>query len=321
MEKFNSHNLEGEFDINKKQEESQREQHEKMRKSIIVLHFMRHGKPESLQEGSTDEERHLSNEGVQQARSKAKEQQKLDQSIAYGSPRLRSQETAGYVMAGDSLGENVEPKDIKDILNENIRFGSKIGSKELLNFNVGSSAFSKEAEKSYEDGRYLDFIIKESDALAERLRDKEATTLSVQAGNIAEIVKKYVEASSQWNKLVNDPEKKYEENLERFFGSHQGVIESFLYKIVNDNKVKADIIAHSLSHKGGFDFVEGLTIDIVQKDSSEEPEIILEFSKKTEDGLNFQLKEKITMEKINKVINEKSEHFQKIVARTPKVAR
>lgn len=311
-EKFNPQNLEGEIDTKEDREDSQREQLERMRESKIVLHFMRHGKPESLQDSGTDEERHLSDEGMKQARSKANKQQNLRQSIAYGSPRLRSQETAGYVMAGDSLGEDIEPKDIKYILNEDINVGSKIGTKEELNFNVGSPDFAKEADKSYGEGRYLEFIINESDALAVQLRDKEATTLSVQAGNIAEIVMKYVEASSRWNQLVNDPEKKYDENLDRFLGSHQGVIESFLCKAVSDNKLKADLIASSLSLKGGFDFVEGITIDIVQKDSSDEPEIILEFSKKTEDGLNFDLKEKISMEKIKKIINEKNNHFEKI---------
>lgn len=294
------------------QEGSHVEQNEKMRESKIVLHFMRHGKPESLQEGGTDESRHLSEEGVQQARGKANEDQKLDQSIAYGSPRLRSQETAMYTMAGGSLEKDIASSEVKDVLNEDLKVGSKVGVIEGLNFNGGGAEFSKEADKAYAEGQYLDFIINKSDDLAERLGDKKATSLSVQAGNIAEIVKKYIEASPRWNKLVNDPEKNYEENLDRFFGSHQGVIESFLYKIVSDNKVKADLIANSLSPKGGFDFVEGITIDVIQKDPTEDPEIVLEFSKKTEDGLNFQLKENISTEKLEKIIREKEEHFQKI---------
>jgi broad specificity phosphatase PhoE len=294
-----------------KNNESQVEQHEKMRESRIVLHFMRHGKPESLQEGSTDEERHLSEIGVQQALEKS-ENKDMSQSVAYGSPRVRSQETAAYVMAGNAIPETITPQEVNEFFNQDLKVGSKTGVMEELNFSGGSPEFSKESDKAYADGRYLEFIIKESDSLAERLGDKEATTLSIQAGNIAEIVKRYIEASSRWNKLINDPEKNYEENLDRFFGSHQGVIESFLYKVVGDNKTKADLIANSLSSKGGFDFVEGITIDVIQKDPTEDPEIVLEFSKKTEDGLNFQLKENISTEKLEKIIREKEEHFQKI---------
>lgn len=293
-----------------KNNESKVEQNEKMRESKIVLHFMRHGKPESLQEGSTDEERHLSDAGVQQALGES-ENNDMGQSVAYGSPRVRSQETAAYVMAGNIIPETTTSKEVNEFLNQDLKVGSKFGVMEELNFSGGSPEFSKESDKAYTEGRYLDFIIKESDSLAERLGDKEATTLSVQAGNIAEIVKKYVEASPRWNKLVNSPEKNYEENLDRFLGSHQGVIESFLYKIVSDNKTKADLIANSLSSKGGFDFVEGITVDIIQENSSEQPKIVLEYSKENQDGLNFNLKETIPMEKIEKIIQEKYDHLLK----------
>lgn len=288
-----------------------REHGEEPRTSKISLHFMRHGKPESMAEGGTDKERHLGTTGIAQALHKSKSiDSNLEQSLAYGSPRIRSQETAGIVMAGDRIPEDVLPGGVKEFLNQDLKVGSKIGELEKLNFNEGSAEYSQKMNEAYGQGNYFDFIAQESDTLAEKLGDLEASSLSMQAGNIAEVIKKYIKASPRWNELVNDSDKNYTEDLERYLGSHQGVVESFLYKAVKDNDFKEKLILNAMKPNGGFDFTEGLTIEIVQDDVDKEPQVMLKFSDNVE-GVDFTLSETLSLVELDKMILEKELHLKK----------
>lgn len=66
--------------------------------SKIVLQFFRHAEKE-LVEGKTDEEIELTDTGRKQAIEKS-EDNNISQSVAFGSPRKRTQQTAGFVMGG-----------------------------------------------------------------------------------------------------------------------------------------------------------------------------------------------------------------------------
>ncbi|KKQ55628.1 MAG: hypothetical protein US74_C0026G0003 [Parcubacteria group bacterium GW2011_GWA2_38_13] len=66
--------------------------------SKIDLRFFRHAEKESVK-GKPDEEIELTDIGGKQAMKKSKDRD-ISQSVVFGSPNKRTQETAGFVMAG-----------------------------------------------------------------------------------------------------------------------------------------------------------------------------------------------------------------------------
>src|SRR3989338_3348594 len=93
--------------------------------SKIELRFFRHGDKESNKE-KPDEEIELTETGRKQAVEKS-EDTDISQSIAFGSPRKRTQQTAGLVMGG-SMEEIIGDETI-DELKEKLDRELKIGSK------------------------------------------------------------------------------------------------------------------------------------------------------------------------------------------------
>lgn len=74
--------------------------------SKINLHFFRHGEKEK-DPSKNDTDIELTETGKKQALGKSN-LKNINQAVAFGSPRLRAQETAGFVMAGrqkDIIGE------------------------------------------------------------------------------------------------------------------------------------------------------------------------------------------------------------------------
>lgn len=245
----------------------------------VKLHFFRHAKQRGLTAdeklaGLTDKDRPLEVEdskGMMYAKSLASTDTNTDQTVAYGSPRIRSQQTAmlkAYGAENDFEGATTY-EEMKDYVNEGRAVGSKIGQDDRLNFNEGGAEFNKAMNDAYEAGEYLPWIINESDQVAKDNNDKEASSYTRQAGNIAQIIKKWMQASGNWNKIFSESkndtnEQKYDDNtLERFFGSHQGVCESFLLRYVE--KTEGVEIRNELLNSigGGFNFVQGFDLDIV----------------------------------------------------------
>ena len=61
--------------------------------------------------------------------------------------------------------------------------------------------------------------------------NNKSSTYTTQAQAIASIIQKYYGIAPRFNELVQDESKNYEETMKRFFGSHQGVLESFLGQV------------------------------------------------------------------------------------------
>ena len=155
----------------------------------------------------------------------------INQSVAFGSPRKRTQETAVLAMTGSQNEITGEESfdELKTKINANLKVGSKIGSDERLNFHDDfSTPYGKELLDAFMKGELLKFLVDRSDIRAEELKDMEGSTYSRMAKGVAKIILKYVTISSRWHGLVNDSEKNYSEKLDRFFGSHQGLLECFL---------------------------------------------------------------------------------------------
>lgn len=241
--------------------------------SKIELIFMRHDEKEK-DKTKSDEEVGLTTQGKMHAKEKAR-MNDISQSIAFGSPRKRTLETAGLVMSGKSEEitgtetlEELKQKLDKDLL---LKSGSKIRVDDRLNFEADfSSNYGKKALEAVKNEKYLKFLVEESDNLAKEENDEKSSTYASQAQSVASIVKKYLEIAPRFDDFVRDKEKKYEDIMKRFFGSHQGVLECFLAKIIEKTKgiEERDKFVQALNNQG-FDYAEGFDIEIKNKESGD----------------------------------------------------
>ena len=243
------------------------EQEEQKVVSHIILEFMRHGRKEKV-EGKDDYDIRLIPEARVDAKNKG---QRLgvqaEVSVAYGSPRKRAQEAATRVMLGNELDitDDMSLEEIEEEVADYMKLGKnsskKIVAEELLDFTDNT----KDGLEAYLAGRTMVYMIRESDNLALERNDKELTSYTRAAGNIAEIVAKWVGVGKNFNKIVEKKPEKYAEfknQLERYFGSHQGVLESFLLKVVEKIggvEARDEVLALM---PAGFKELQGFRIDI-----------------------------------------------------------
>lgn len=271
--------------------------------SKIDLRFFRHAEKES-DKNKSDEEIELTETGRRQAVEKS-EDKDISQSVAFGSPRKRTQQTAGLVMGGqlDEIIGNESIEELKEKLNKELKVGGKIGIDERLDFNIDfSTDFGKRALEAVKNGEYLKFLVEESDTLAESFKDAATETYSGMAGRVAEIVKKYLAIAPRWDKLAQDEIKNYEDTLKRFLGTHQGIGESFLAKVIEKTKGKAerDVFVSALDNQG-FDFAEGFDLEIETTDKNEQKIHIL-FKKEKDGQVMFEYDEVVPLEIIEGLI-------------------
>jgi hypothetical protein len=286
--------------------------------SRIELNFFRHGAKEKSIDGQPDEEVNLTPAGREQAVAEA-EDEDISQSVASGSPRKRAQHTAGLVMAGkhetitgdESLEEFTQKVDAElEKLNRGHGLEGKHGSKmrvdKRLDFVItDSTELGKQLIDSFYRKEYLKFLVEQSDVLAESLHDTESETYSRQAGRIAEMVKVYLNGATRWDQLVRDESKNYQDTLKRFFSSHQGVVESFLAKVVDLTKGREerDKLVTALDNQG-FGFVEGIRVSI-ETTSEGKQNIRVAFKKEKDGQVLFDYDEVVPEEVIEKLILEK----------------
>ena len=279
---------------------------EKTDGSKIILHFFRHAEPERDPQ-KTNNEFELSDTGRTQAVEKSQEMHSdnLDQSVAFGSPRRRAQQTAGFVMGAesvDSIRGDESLEQLREKLDGKLKVGSKIGIDPKLDFHLDKNTpFGEKAyDAVFNKENYMQFLVEESDKLAEELNDEKASTYSRQASNIAQIVKKYIKVGTTWDKLVTSGKYKNPE-LVRFLGSHGGVVESFLLKIIEKTKgvQERDRLLKLIPHQ--FEYVEGLDITITTKGS--EHFLHISFRKNGEgDQEDYVFDEDVPIEVIDQII-------------------
>ncbi|MEK7463091.1 MAG: hypothetical protein AAB621_01865 [Patescibacteria group bacterium] len=170
-------------------------------------------------------------------------------------------------MAGqlDEIIGNENLDELRQKLNEGLKKGgSKISIDNRLNYNVDlSTEFGKKYLEAFKNGVFLKFIVEQSDSLAKSLNEIETDNYSRMAGQIAEVIKKYISIASHWNELVKDESKQYKDTLKRFMGTHQGVAECFLLKVVEKTKGENERnVLITVLNNVGFDFTEGFDVDI-----------------------------------------------------------
>ncbi len=271
--------------------------------SKIKLRFFRHDEKENDPE-KTDHNIELTPKGRTHAKDQALETN-LAQSVAFGSPRRRTQETAGFIMAGQSEDITGEESfsELKEKVDKDLGYGTKIAVDPKLNFDMeADNEYVREAMAAFKKGELMKFVVEKSDELAKETGDDRSSTYSRMAASIASIIKKYVGVAPRWDDLVNDEAKKYEPTMSRFFATHQGMQESFLAKVIELSKgiEERDRFIQAIENKG-FDYAEGFEAEITTKDTSE-PVVHISFKKEGQiPESTFEFDENISINILEKI--------------------
>jgi len=243
-------------------------EHHERKASVIRLDFFRHSiKEKSDTSAAGDNSIPLSEAGRELAKERAFSDANLGQAIAFGSERIRAQETAAIRMSGESR-ENLDT--LREYLDEGAGYGSKIGIDERLDYrDTSSTPVGAANEAASAQGEYVHHIVHESDRIAAETGDNSGAHYSYKAAQIASVIEKYLEVSDRWNQLVNDPTKHYTPQLERYFSSHQGTLESFLAKVLELSGETEKFDAFMAENKQGFDYLQGFRVEITEDPDGE----------------------------------------------------
>jgi hypothetical protein len=232
----------------------------------IELHFFRHSIKESNDVTlPNDDVVKLSQEGKDLAKENAFDNVNLDQAIAFGSPRIRTQETAILRMVGknDTITGTESLEELKDIVNQDLKVGSKVGVDDRLNFtDSNETPVGRAVNDAYSRGEYLKYTVENSDKLAHETNDASGANYSHKAAQVAQILLKYVQVLPRWEELVSDPQKKYTDTLERYMGTHASISESFLAKLLEKTEGKESRDAFVEKYPNGFTYLKGFDASI-----------------------------------------------------------
>lgn len=266
----------------------------------VKLHFNRHFEKGNLPEGESDDKyTPLSEEGIRNAKNQALSNIDLSRARAIGSSRERAQHTALFLMAGkhDGIVGDEQLDELEQKIREISGTEANVRINDRLNFeDAKDSPLGKMLDTAYQEKRYLEAIVKESDKIAREQGGEYESTYSYKAGQFAKIILHYIEAAER---LAHQKDKE-ERIFERFLGTHQGLSESFLAKLieVTDGIEARDIFVDEVG-KEGFDYGEGFDVDIFQKDSKQVIQVIYT-NKRT--GKEFE--KEISTDILQQIINQ-----------------
>ena len=256
------------FVVTSEQVENAREEMED-EKIKIHIRIGRHDDKEKIK-GIPDREANLNKTGINHAIEVATEGTNIENAKILSSDRRRTKLT-GLLNA---FGKKFTPEQIENATLEsllkivNVGGGNKVRVEDRLDFSVSpETPFGKIAYDYFGKGKFLKFIVEDSDALAEKM-GKEAEnedTYSRMASRTADVVLDKFKAFPRYEKVAREKSDGTKSNkMERFLVSHQGVTESFLLKLIEMRKGKEerDTLV-SLLNNQGFGFSEGFDIDIM----------------------------------------------------------
>ncbi len=299
--------------------------------SSEVLHLNRHNEKGDKAKGEDPEA--LSATGIANAFKRGRERDDVSENaIAFGSEvgpkgNERALHTALMDLAGALDIEGVtgeEPlQELQQKINEHD--GRTIGSRgtidKRLGFTLNDQEYRKGVLDAMKEGKMLQYIIQESDAMVLRKNDLEDYSYTRSSGKVAEVVKKYVDASARWDELANDPEKDYGKVLERFIGSHAGIVDTFLLRLIEKLRgpEERDRLVKALDGGVGFKPGEGFEIHIDTLKGQNAPRIRVQFERKGKDGesVAYSLDEEVPVEVLDELIADKNSLDEKIEASTP----
>lgn len=286
--------------------ESGDEQQEEQQHPTIRLQIFRHdAKAKTPPEGMVgDEHVRLTPEGrVHASEASGLEEANPEVAVAFGSPRERSVETAMRHMLGkeEEITPDMSLEEMREKVAEEMKVGRKDRVVQELNFDVeGTPEFEAIAMKHYAESKdFIRFIFEDSDRVAEEHDDHISTTYSRMAANIGSLIKKYLTILPRWEQIVSEDPEKYKEfnnEMQRFMGTHQGVTESFLMKVIEVTEGREQVMKfiEDLPSKNGFDFSEGITV--ILEDEGEEPVVTVGYKDKTW---------KLAADQLDKIVSDK----------------
>lgn len=271
--------------------------------SRVLLHLERHGD----KAGEV-----LSEKGKAELFEKGKAREHIEPTaVAMGSKLERTRHSAGLDMAGalhtDEYTGEETLEELTHKLDADMKYGSKIGTISKLGFSFDTPELRDAAVGAVKQGRYLEFVVNESDAKAKELKDSGAT-YSRSAADIATVLERYVKVAGNFDKLMQDPEKQeeYGKILERFLGSHAGVVDAFLVKVVE--KLHGVEARDELVKKmpGGFNTAEGYDITIDTIPGETDPRVHLKFTRENDDPEKaIEIDETISLDTLHEIIEER----------------
>ncbi|MCX6765981.1 MAG: phosphoglycerate mutase family protein [Candidatus Moranbacteria bacterium] len=282
---------------------------EKKVETKIILEFMRHGEPESWKESQPDERRRLTEKGRAQSDEKGRKlNPQADVSLAWSSHRDRAKETAYRTMLAD---ENINPdaglEDIEKVISEELKVGKKIISDKRLDYN-DEGELGDLLWEADDKGEFLDWLVNKSDKEALKYPGNETITYTRAAGNIAEIIGRYAKIGNNFNRIASKAGKyeKFGNQLERYLGTHQGIVELFIAKIIEKAEGVEERNEFIKALGEGFELTEGPRIEISSKDS--EQNIYMAY--KNAEGKEEKIE--IKKELLEEIIKDK-ENFEKSI--------
>lgn len=232
-------------------------------------------------------------------------------SVSFGSPKNRAQETALLQRWGSKLDPTFVDSyttvaELAEEINkiEDVKIGSKIGIRNQLDFQMSKGPILDAAMKAIKENRYFDWLVHESPNLIPP-GDKENWSLNRQAANIASEIDRYVRISGRFDKIVEEKGVDFGNKMERFLGSHSGVLESFLIRVIEKTKGVAEAEKFAQAIPDGFGYSEGFKTKITTDNTGSKPTIHIEYSRKSDDGKSvYDFSEDVPLDVVQEIMSE-----------------
>jgi len=248
-------------------EKTSKEESEKQPTTKVVIELMRHSYKEN-DKNKPNSELLLTPEGREFARLRGKElNPSMKSAVAGASPMDRAAETAMLVMLADAdeITTSDSLLEMENKISTELPVGKKLYRDKRLGFALSKGLAGKAGMEAFKAGKYLEWLVQDSDKQVVADKDSVTTTYLRQAGNIAELLARYKSVGNNFHKLVEDKEKaeKYGDKLERYLVSHQGVAESFVAKVIEiqEGLAARDEFASTIGN--GWTETKGIHIEII----------------------------------------------------------
>lgn len=200
----------------------------------------------------------LTSEGLEKAVEAGLENDYKFLGQVYGSPRERTGQSSVMRMFAEQFKDlkfdDVDPEDVVRWL---VAGGLSKTETPFLNFQTGEGEYNKELMENFNAKRYLRWLVDKSDAAAVSFKQSpdKATPVSIQAGNVASYI--FAKIWEAYDKKQHQGE----QTPVDFATSHQGVLESFLFKAIKKKWGEAPALKFvSDLQEQGFTENEGFTI-------------------------------------------------------------
>jgi hypothetical protein len=281
---------------------------EKPVETKVILEFMRHSIREK-DPSKANKNLRLTPEGRELADEKGEKlEAQPEVSLAWGTSRERTQETSFRAMLPDYIEKDQTLEEIEGMVAQEQKYGKKMIVDDRLNFDLSGPA-GIPANEDFNNGKYLGspYLFEQSDLKAIETGDKISTTYLRQAGNVAEIVDRYIKVGNNFNRLASKINK-YEEfgnQLERYLGSHQGVVECFVAKVL-ENKFGVEKRREFQKGLGnGFKETEGIRLEIINRGAEQKITMTFRMGEKDETA-------ELDRNLVNEIIQERQKFEEKI---------